>query len=201
MTIDEATNRMRQRQALSALLDGEGEYADQACNAWREDASVRADWHAYHLIGELMRSDEVRCAPQHDAGFLARLRERLADEPVVLAPAALVAPSTPVRRAWAASLAVAAGVIAVAGVLVLMREAAPIGATQERSAVLASSQAVADAANSTASTVAGVDVNGALIRNAELDRYLAAHKQYSGASVLAVPGGGLRSAAATAPGR
>lgn len=195
MMSDDTTNRMQQRQALSALLDGEGEHADQACKAWREDASVRADWHAYHLIGELMRSDDVRCAPQRDAGFLARLRDRLADEPVVLAPAA---PATRVQRAWAAPVAVAAGMIAVAGVLVLTRGAAPVGATQERSAALASSQAVAEATDSTG---AGAAVNGALIRNAELDHYLAAHKQYSGTSVLAAPGGGLRSVAATAPGR
>ena len=75
-----------QRAALSALMDGDGGAADQACRAWRSDAAARADWHAYHLIGDLMRSDEHRADGAHDARFLAAVRARLADEPVVLAP-------------------------------------------------------------------------------------------------------------------
>jgi sigma-E factor negative regulatory protein RseA len=195
---DDAAKQTRRRQWLSALLDGEGEHVDQACNAWREDASVRADWHAYHLIGELLRSDDVRCAPQRDAGFLTRLRERLAAEPVVLAPTAPLARPMKKRGAWAARWAVAAGFIVMAGVVVLMRVTAPVGTTQESSAALASSQAVAGA---TDSTWAGAAVDDTLIRSAELDRYLAAHKQYSGISALAAPGGGLRSVVTEVPGR
>ena len=41
-----------------------------------------------------------------------------------------------------------------------------------------------------------------LIRDAKLDRYLAAHKQFSGSSVLGVPSNFLRDAAASdAPSR
>jgi len=36
--------------------------------------------------------------------------------------------------------------------------------------------------------------NGKLIRDARLDRYLAAHKQFAGTSALGVPSGFLRSA-------
>lgn len=206
-TSDDAMDSAR-RQSLSALLDGEAEQVDLACRAWREDARARADWYTYHVIGELMRSDDARCVPGRDARFLARVRARLAAEPVVLAPAAAVARPAPARRAWAASLAVAAGFVGVAGVLVATRVAAPGGASLEQSVALAGSQPLA-ASSSGRSTDTGIrDPNpadmvagGVLVRDAVLDRYLAAHEPYGGASVLAVPGGGLRSAVATAPGR
>ncbi len=208
MNDEEPTGRLQQQQALSALLDGQGGEADLACRAWRDDAQLRADWHAYHLIGELMRSDDVRCAPQRDAQFLGRLRERLVAEPVVLAPSVAAAPARRAawRRAWAAPMAMAAGFVAVAGVLVVTRVAAPEGAAQDRSTLAAKSQPVppaagvqAAAAGPSASGVLAVD--GTLIRNAALDRYLTAHKQYSNTSALAVPGGMVRNAAVTAPGR
>ncbi|MDP1690455.1 MAG: sigma-E factor negative regulatory protein [Burkholderiaceae bacterium] len=205
MNHDDPTDQRRQ-QALSALMDGEGAEADLACGAWRKDPGRRADWHAYHLIGELMRSDDVRCAPQHDARFLGRLRERLAAEPVVLAPVSPIAPGAPPapparqgtsRRIWAAPIAVAAGFVTVAGVLVVTRVAAPDGATTDRS-VLVARQATASSASAPAA-MQSAEVR--LIRSAELDRYLAAHKQYSSTSVLAAPGGMVRNAAAAAPGR
>jgi hypothetical protein len=40
-----------------------------------------------------------------------------------------------------------------------------------------------------------------MIRSAELDRYLAAHRQYANGATQVAPGGAVRNAAATAPGR
>ena len=40
-----------------------------------------------------------------------------------------------------------------------------------------------------------------MIRSAELDRYLAAHRQYASGAMQVAPGGAVRNAAATAPGR
>ena len=113
------------RAALSALMDGDPSAGDEACRAWRGDAAARADWHAYHLIGDVMRSDEHRADEARDARFLAAVRARLANEPVVLAPSPVsVAPASAAalrhtRRArrWLAPTAVAAGFVAVAGAL------------------------------------------------------------------------------------
>jgi len=202
MSGDDATSRLLQRQALSALVDGDGEHLEQACRAWREDATARADWHAYHLIGESMRSEDLPFAPQRDAPFLGRLRERLALEPVVLAPERLA--KRPGRRhAWVAPAAIAAGFVAVAGVLVVTRLAVPGAAIPDRAAVMANAK-VAPAGpgmQAEASGSGNVVVDGNLIRSAELDRYLAAHKQYGDTSPLAVPGGVLRSTAIATPGR
>jgi sigma-E factor negative regulatory protein RseA len=213
MNPDDHDDRLQRRQALSALMDGDGIDAELACRAWRDDAGLRADWHAYHVIGEVMRSDDVRCVPRHDAQFLVRLRERLATQPVLLAPAG-ARRRLAVGRHWLAPLTVAAGFVAVAGVLVVMRVAMPTGPAQESSALLANSiaspppvavrAAAADpAAVTPSSSAAGArGVDGTLIRSAELDRYLAAHKQYSDTSALAMPGGGMvRNTATAAPGR
>ena len=48
-------------------------------------------WHAYHLIGDVLRSDDLASAPGRDAAFLQRLSARLDDEPAVLAPEPLAA--------------------------------------------------------------------------------------------------------------
>lgn len=205
MNHDDSTDRARLRQALSALADGETSQVDHACTAWRDDPRARADWHAYHLIGELMRSDDVRCAPQRDAQFLGRLRARLVHEPVVLA-SPTVSRWAVWRRAWAAPIAMAAGFVAVAGVLVVMRVAAPDGVVPDRAAQWVSSVAAPAAglqrvaAAPSAPSMAG-QMDGRLMRNPELDRYLAAHKQFSNTSTLAAPGAMVRNAAVAAPER
>ena len=210
MSSDDTTNqRLRQRQALSSLVDGDGAQADLACRAWRDDAAARADWHAYHLIGETMRSEDLPRAPQHDAWFLDRLRKRLALEPVVLAPQA-TAKRAAWRQTWVAPAAVAAGFVAVAGVLVVTRVAAPDGALPDRAALAGEFEgrtcgqrhsAGGPGAAGEASAPGMVVAEGNLVRSAELDRYLAAHKQYGDISPLTVPGGVLRSTAVATPGR
>jgi sigma-E factor negative regulatory protein RseA len=199
----------KQRAELSALMDGEASAADEACRAWRDGASARADWHAYHLIGDLMRSEEHRADAAGDARLLAAVRERLSAEPVVLAPTPVAAArATPapayVRRdrRWMATTAVAAGFVAVAGVLMVTRVSVPDGVTPGLTAGSA-----APAADVRPVAVAGpaasqAAVEGApMIRSAELDRYLAAHRQYANGARQVAPGSAVRNAAATAPGR
>jgi sigma-E factor negative regulatory protein RseA len=184
------------RAALSALMDGRTEAADAACRAWRGDEGARADWHAYHLIGDLLRSDEHRADAAHDARFVASLRERLAAEPAVLAPAR---PQRARRlSAWMAPAAVAAGFVAVAGVLVVTRVSLPGGDGRDLSAAAA---APGVRAVSTLPASAAAPDSPTVIRNAELDRYLEAHRQAANASALVAPGGVVRSATVAAPGR
>lgn len=191
------------RQCLSALLDGHAPGADaqsvqRACALWRDDAQARQDWHAWNLLGDVMRSDELAQSPSHDAAFLARLRERLASEPVVLAPAPVVAAATPLRnwrQAWMLPGAVAAGFVAVAGVLVLARtEQAPAAP------VLASTAAPGlSLASVPGASAASVSVPGglALVRDPQLDSYLRAHQAARGGMAAALPGGGMRNVEVT----
>lgn len=187
------------RAALSALMDGRTEAADEACRAWRSDQAARADWHAYHLIGDVLRSDEHRADAGHDARFVAKLRERLAAEPVALTP------SPPVRArrvmSWMAPAAVAAGFMAVAGMLVVTRVSTPGGEAGERSAVAAVQGLRAVSTQGAPASAALAAENAPMIRSAELDRYLEAHRQAAYASSLVAPGGVVRSATVAAPGR
>lgn len=201
----ESVDQEQSRRLLSELADGEldAEGARCACAAWRDDPSLRDDWHSYHLIGDVLRSDDLAAAPSHDEAFLATLRSRLAAEPVVLAPQPLAKPAAPARRRWMAPVAVAAGFMAVAGVLVVTRLAAPLQdaspsalAAAEPMQVLTMAPDASDAA--AASLPQGRQLQ--LIRDARLDRYLAAHKQFGG-DALAVPGVSLRHAAVLVPDR
>lgn len=179
MNDDSADDR---RGALSQAMDGEAGALDVALRAYAADPQARADWHAWHLIGDVLRSGDSASTAARDAAFVVRLRERLADEPVRLLPAA---PARPLMRPrWMAGAAVAAGFVAVAGVMLATRGTAP-----EAGPTLAG-----------ASAPMGADV--VLVRNADLDRYLAAHRQYAPMSTLAAPGGFVRSADVVAvPGR
>lgn len=200
------------RAALSALMDGDGSAADEACRAWRGDAAARDDWHTYHLIGDLLRSDEHRCEPARDAVFVARLRERLAAEPMVLAPrpadgvtrAGLRRPGRRLR-AWMAPAAVAAGFVAVAGALLVTRDNAAEGGAVDRVAgAAAPTEPVARLSTVGASSAPvqppALPDAAALIRNGELDRYLAAHRQHANTFAPDVPRADVRNVSAE-PGR
>ncbi len=173
------------RQALSALMDGQADpgSAEGACEAWRSDAQARECWHTYHLIGDVLRSDELVGPAMRDAVFVSRLRERLAEEPVPLAPAPLVAGQGgggARHSRWMVPTAMAAGFVAVAGVIVVLRTATPD--------VPAAAPALAGAGQPDI-----VLVDGQLMRDARLDRYLSAHRQLSNGVAVQVPGAVVRS--------
>lgn len=208
---------------LSALADGELEAGAvaAACASWRESESVRGRWHSYQLIGDVLRSDDLASSPDKDAAFIAALRTRLAAEPVVLAPEPLAATVPAVTRSgqdhaarsrgwsWMAPSAVAAGFVAIAGMLMLTQApnpAADAGATVMSSARPSESSVTMVAAPASTALSPMLEpqalvADGQLIRDARLDRYLAAHKQFAGVSVLGLPSGFVRSAATDAPKR
>lgn len=208
---------------LSALADGELDPAAvaAACACWHGDPSVRASWHAYHLIGDVLRSDDLAAEPARDAAFLSELRGRLVQEPVVLSPQPRAPepafeqrpPAPGVRsigtRRWMVSSAVAAGFIAIVGAYTLLRPVAPSApgvATLARAdgpkgiAVRTDDRQVAEASDSNAARPPALATDR-LLRDARLDAYLAAHKQFAGSSALGVPSAFLRSATADASGR
>ena len=187
------------RSCLSGLADGEadGATSQSACHAWRDRADMRQTWHAYHLIGDVLRSDELARPATHDADFLARLRVKLADEPIVMAPmpeaaAVALAPTKLRRQTWLFPAAAAAGFVVVAGALVVTRLSAP------DAAALGGLQAGAPAVT-VPSGVANFSAGAAMIRDAQLDAYIHAHQAARGGSAMAVPGTGLRNADVVIP--
>ena len=206
---DSDSDRSRSRRILSALADGDatdGEAA-RAFEAWREDDDARASWHAYQLIGDVMRSDDLASAPAADEAFLQALRARLADEPVVLAPveaparpeiaveqpAVANARGTSVRARWQAPLAMAAGFLAVIGGLQLYRGAA----TPSGNASLA--LAGNPAASATVAAAAPATTAQTKAEAEQLAPYVAAHRQPTMNAAFQMPGGDIRNASLVQP--
>ena len=131
---DQSRSTDASREALSALVDGQArpDELSQILQAWKGDADTRAAWRDYQFVGDVMRSAELAQGTDSDR-FLHNFRARLADEPVVLAPAAAgraeprvapaampaAAPAVALRRrAWMGPTAVAAGFVMVVGAMV-----------------------------------------------------------------------------------
>lgn len=216
---EESADRAAQ---LSALIDGELEADELAalCDDWRQDPDTRMRWHSYHLVGDVLRSEDLASTATRDAEFLRRLRLRLETEPVVLAPQALAVPAAappsaglgPKRpsRVWRSSAAIAAGFVVVAvGAVSLMRPQSVVTETvalpaQVPAAAVGPAEGLAVVASGRQNSGSGASnaaLNGTLIRDARLDQYLAAHQQLAGGSLLGGHAAFLRQAAIDAPRR
>lgn len=71
------------KQEISALMDGElfEDEAEGLFDRVKRDTDTHHDWALYHLIGDVLRQPEhIHC------DLSERVRERMQDEPVVLAP-------------------------------------------------------------------------------------------------------------------
>lgn len=87
---------------ISAFMDGEtaSTEAKQTLQRLRSDENCQQTWNCFHLVGDVMRGEPVL---RDD--FIERLRKRIDEEPVVLAPRARW--SGPTRMALSAAAAVA----------------------------------------------------------------------------------------------
>lgn len=113
---------------ISALMDGElfEDEAEDLLGRVKRDSDAHKDWAVYHLIGDVLRQPEhIHC------DLSAKVRERMMDEPTVLAPCGRAAKQKlrTVALSAAASLA-AVGVVAWMS-LQIGSEAAPQMAMQQ----------------------------------------------------------------------
>jgi sigma-E factor negative regulatory protein RseA len=184
------------REVISALADGQlhGEAFARGVELATTDAAAREAWHAYHLIGDVLRTGELaRCAPPEQ--FLGRLQERLRGEQVVT-----ITNVQPVARAprdaandgvfrWK----VVAGVASVAAVSAFAWTVIA-GVPRPDAGQLAAAPVPPPAGTVLTGTSRGV-----MIRDPRLDEFLAAHRQLGGAAVA--PAGYLRNATFDGQGR
>ena len=181
------------KERLSALADGEIDGVDPAslCAGWTADEGLRRDWHTWHLIGDVLRSDDLASDPRRDRLRCAAIRARLQQEPVVLAPSRDRAGQC---GRWAVGGAIAAGLVLAVGTFVVIHptnDAAPVLARADSAPIV---PAAAPVAGGSPTGDEPVVADMRLIRDAQLDRYLAAHKEFAGSSALGVPSAFLRSA-------
>jgi len=111
------------KQEISALMDGElfEDEAEDLLGRVRRSPEAHRDWEVYHLIGDVLRQPEhIHC------DLSARVRERMQDEPVVLAPRGHAAK----RKVSAVALSAAASLAAVGAVAWMSLQAGPEKAPQ-----------------------------------------------------------------------
>lgn len=188
--------KMDSKEMISALVDGQvhGEEMARAVQAACGDRDALATWHAYHLIGDVLRSGELAGVAPAPA-FLERLSARLAEEPVrpeesvaVDAARAAVPAANDGSFRWKV-LAGAASVAAFAAVTWSVLGTAPgIAPVSPQLASAPASRHEVDA------TVLARSSAGVMLRDARLDELLAAHRQFGGATALQNPAGFLRNA-------
>lgn len=220
---------MTVREQVSALADGhlQGEAFAQAIDAVCAEGESRATWHAYHVVGDVLRSGSH--SPCSDtSAFLARFQQRLAAEPVMVTPVSepvAVPVAVPVqRRAEAANepvfrwklVAGAASLMAVAAISwtlvgngsAVQQGGAQLASVQQQqqpavNSVLAAAAVNGPQAASNTLTPTRVIVgNGnpqVMLRDPRLDQLLEAHQQAGGASQM--PSGFLRNATFEGPTR
>lgn len=210
---------------LSALVDGEiaADELDGVLAEYRLRGELRAAWHTYQVIGDVLRASAPALSVQAPQAFLAGIHARLQAETVSLAPSSppLEAVPAPVpvlaghARALAANDAVfrwklVAGLASLAAVMAVgwtVLGSAPGGNGIGAQLALmgppsapggtAAVEALAPAANPVLVNTA----QGPVIRDAGLEALLAEHRQYGGMSALQMPAGFLRNATYDAPER
>jgi sigma-E factor negative regulatory protein RseA len=179
-----------QGERLSAFVDGEL-FGEEHLNKFISelDHEDRASWSHYHLIGDVMRSDDLAVSPATSSAFLAGFAARLEQEPHVLAPAALPVARRllALRRRVVPAFAVAAAAATLTWIVVPQLQGVPGGAGVTQ---VASIQAHGDAmqrvamASVPAVTAAQPVQDGNIIRDASLDQYLEAHQQFAQQPVM-----------------
>ncbi|QBQ97107.1 sigma-E factor negative regulatory protein [Paraburkholderia pallida] len=201
---------------LSAFVDGEMAGDEQHLNTIFSglDQEGRMAWSSYHLIGDVLRSDDLAMSPAASQSFMAGFAARFEAEPHVLAPAALPAASgqaathngrvsriLALRRRVVPSLAVAAAAATLTWIVMpQMRGVGMAGAPQ-----IASVQSAGDNVQRVAMNTAPVQTaavqDGNIIRDARLDEYLEAHQQFAQQPVMSDSMPYIRSAALTTQGQ
>lgn len=207
--------------ALSALADGQlrGAAFAQAVEQVEQDADAQTNWHAYHVVGDVLRSGDLAfCAD--DQAFLARFQKRLELEPV-LSPAvnttnliAIEAYRTSAKVDFHVNDAAAgkssndrffgwklvAGLASVVAVVAVgwgvLNGFVPVP-TQPQLAQLET----APVTQVQQSVTLADGAPKVMLRDARLDELMAEHKQFGGTSALQMPAGFLRNATFESPAR
>lgn len=199
---------------ISALADGQlpgGELARVMADLLSDPHAVQ-QWHAYHLVGDVMRSPEL--APGcSDAVFLTKLERRLLQEPG--RPVSLLADAAPAHSAVLVEevMPVGAGLLSanrqvfrwkilasVMGTVLVGVVGAGLWNPPTAQTVAQVSVPLLREAPTSLSVVDGAEA-GVMVRDARLDELIAAHKQLGGHSALQVPAGFLRNATFEGPAR
>jgi len=215
------------RAQVCALADGAlaGDELAQAIALATTDEDARASWHAYHVIGDVLRSGSAGFCGR-DRAFADRLMARIAQEsqaqraawPVINAPENGASPdrlalgngqnnpeNPPAANDEVFRWKLVAGLASVAAVAAIGWSVVGLGGAEfGSSAQLARGVTGAAApapvvAQTPSASVTAVPLHGPMIRDPQLDELLAAHRQFGGIAALENASGFLRNATFETP--
>ena len=188
---------------LSAFVDGELSGDGQPNGIFSDlNRDDRAAWSSYHLIGDVLRSDDLALNPAASSAFMVGFAARLDAEPHVLAPAAIApAVSTTrrllnLRRRVVPTLAVAAAAAPLTWIVVPQMH----GVGQSGVQVASVQPSRGDAMQRVAMPAVATQ-DGNIIRDARLDEYFEAHQQFAQQPVMSDSMPLIRAAALTTQGQ
>ena len=159
---------------ISALIDGELDYAEgsRAVEQLLHDDHSHGSLQRYQLIGACMRGEAMQV---NSASLFDRIHQQLEQEPTIIAPAAAaaLAPKAPRQKSKVIKYALAASVAALM-VLTVFRIQAPL---QE------GVQIASQPSDNSRLTIHQQMVADQAATEAEIDRYLAGHQNYSSGTI------------------
>jgi len=193
------------KEQISALVDGclDGEACAHVVNAVLADHEAVQTWHAYQVVGDVLRSSEL--APSRsDLAFWDKLERRLAqepqrpqmrtDDPAAALPAELAAAVADTSRPGA-NAAVFRWKMLAATACVTLAGVVGMGPWTQTGPRMDTQMAAVTPVVPTAPQLVTADSSvGTMVRDPRLDELMAAHRQLGGHSALQVPAGFLRNA-------
>lgn len=206
---------VKNRELISALADGQlhGEEFARTVEWLDQTADARLTWHAYHVVGDVLRSGDAM-ASASDGAFVQRLKLRLQPEVPRLSDQ-FATDSIAIGEVTTGVLAVKAsedraandgsfrwkmlaGVASMAFVALIGWQATGGSGEQAGAPMLAQTLIQVPGQTKPAEVALQQTVVAGepqvMIRDQQLDALLAAHKQFGGTSALQVPTGFLRNA-------
>lgn len=198
------TQAAARAERVSAIIDSQST-PDVDQFIFELDAQDRATWATYHLVGDVLRSDDLAEHATDGAGFMSRFSARLADEPHLLAPAphahglsaspagapfdadadlpAAVMVPAGARRRFAPAFAVAAAAAVLSWVVLpQLQHLGTFGTVGLSPAALSAAGVAAPDVRQVAmaaAPAAPATAQSNVIRDAALDQYLEAHMQFA----------------------
>lgn len=203
----------KNRELVSALVDGQlrGQEFASTVEWLGQDEEARLSWHAYHLVGDVLRSGETMVSAR-DAAFLGDLKHRLRHE-MPLAPdlqaangvvahplsadaAALRRSERPVANDASARWKLLAGLASLVAVVLIGWQVA--GGFDDRRGTPQLAQLPTQSGQPEVALPQTVTAQGepvpVMLRDPQLDALLAAHRQSAGTPALQMSAGFLRNA-------
>lgn len=180
------------REQISALMDGQSGAETIEVLQHEEAAGI---WAEYHCLGEALRAS-ARPPAVADAAFVAAVMARVTQEVHVAHQGAMAAPEAATAPVPAAQVAVPAANDAVFRwkVLAGLAAVAAVGAFTWQWLVPGAAPEASQWAQAPVRLESVQTEHGRMVRDPQLEAFLAAHREYGGVSALQAPAGFLRSA-------